>query len=136
MFDILINLACILGGVGGLFFIVFLLGKILMQGKKARQLSMLPCGFEFHSGGRIDGITLTYPLIKLRIEDAAIFIQYMGVDLVLEYKNIVKVEIKNEWTSRGIKLNHFINNYPHEIVIFTPYWHLLQEFIEKKQHGS
>jgi len=125
-----LNIISIMGAIGGLSFIIFLLLTVSNQEKKAKQLNELYPGFEFHCGGRFDGITFTYPLVKIQIEKENILISYSGVNLLLFCKN-TEVEIVNNIFDRGIKIKHNIDNYPKEILLFTAYYKLLGEFISE-----
>jgi hypothetical protein len=126
--DIFFHIIGIMGGLGGLSFIIFLLLKVSSQERKARQLNELYPGFEFHCGGKFDGITFTYPFVKIQIEKENILISYCGVNLLLFCKN-TEVEITNNSFEYGIKIKHNIDNYPKEIILFTPYYKLLLEYI-------
>jgi hypothetical protein len=128
--DIFISIIEIMGGLGGLTLIIFLLLKISSQKKKAKQLNELYPGFEFHCGGRFDEIAFTYPFVKVQIEKENILISYIGVNLLLFCKNI-EAEIINYFLEYGIKIKHNIDNYPKEIILFTPYYKLLREFINR-----
>ena len=130
--NVFLNIIAICGAGGGLFFIVFLLLKISSQARNAKQLNELYSGFEFRCGGRFDGITLTYPIVKVQLEENSIFIAYMSVILILPYQSI-EVEIINTMFDNGIKIIHGIGNYPNEILLFTPYYKLLGKFIEENR---
>ena len=131
--DIIFKIFSIMGAVGGLSFLIFLIVKLSTQGKKARQINELRCGFEVHCGGQFDSITLSYPLVKIRLEETAIFIQYTGVSILLYIQDIKTVDIVGDLFMGGIKIEHNVNNFPKGIRLFTPYYKLLYKFISTRQ---
>ena len=130
MSDIIFFIFAFLGALGGLSMMVFLFLTISKQEHNAKQVNNLYPGFTFRCGGRFDGITLTYPIVKVQLDETNILITYTGVDLLLQYQNIESEILKTTlFSGNGIKIIHYNTNYPKEILLFTPYYELLDKFV-------
>jgi hypothetical protein len=130
MNDIIFNTFCIILAVGGTIFGIILFVKIAtVQKKKATQFNKLPYGFKFYCGGQFNSFTLSYPFVTVITEETTIFIKYMGVNILLSFKDIENIEISQDLVTYRLRIYHNVNGFPKDIKLFTPYSHLIYNFI-------
>lgn len=82
-------------------------------------------------GGRFNGYNLSVPFVRLTIYTDFIIISYTK-KVVLKYNDIVKIEIKKHFISKGIHIYHKRNDIPKNIIIWTANSKKIKEIIESK----
>jgi hypothetical protein len=91
-------------------------------------------GFSFKAGGRFDEVYISFPFVNVEFGKTDICIKGSGAILNLSYDNIISVTENNELISPkpcGVEVKHNDSRLPAKIVIWTPYYKQIIDYIQK-----
>jgi hypothetical protein len=103
------------------------------EAKKCRKFSS---GDSFKAGGRFDMNNYSFPLVNIKLDDLFIEINNIDYNIILNYEQIISVEhykgnVELIWN--GVYIKHNKKDIPEEIIIRTPYYNQLINYINTKK---
>jgi len=104
------------------------LTKQYFDAKKCKSFST---GHTFKAGGRFDLWNYNFPFVNIKLEDIFIEIK-TDSNIIINYDQIVTVERYVGFISNGVYIKHNKNDIPEKIIIWTPYYNQLIDYINSK----
>jgi hypothetical protein len=116
--------------------LVILLVGIRSRRKRENEKHLIPllsesCGIRYKDI-RLGSFNLTKPLARCSIYDDFILLAFGGRAYVINFEKLKSFEIKKFSISTGIVLNHSINSFPKELVIWPKGNSLIIEVLNEK----
>jgi hypothetical protein len=118
---------------GLILFFKFIIIPLGMQQLIAQQIIEMENGFTFNAGGWFDNVHLTFPFVTVILNEKNLSIQYSGIEINLVYEKINTVNIYSGRISNGIEIKHDVPEISSIIIIWTPYYKQVVEYIQSKQ---
>ena len=115
------------------FIFVFLFYPLIKQYFNAKNLAEFQDGYMFKAGGRFDLYNTTFPFVNIKLNNMAIEIKSLDCFIKLYYEQIISAEYYQGLFSNGVEIKHTKQDIPQIIIIWTPYYYQLINFINSKK---
>jgi hypothetical protein len=118
------------GVLGPVAFVVWMVVRYARQAR-ATELPVVDGVVSLRCGGRIGSWTMTYPFVRIAVDQHAVQVRYMGSEFALAYRDIERVETLSLF-GRVLHIAHRRSDVPRRVLLGTPFAPKLEEFIKER----
>ena len=119
--------------IGWVLMFKFVFFPLIKQSFDAKKIKEFQNGHMFKAGGRFNLYNATFPFVNIKLDHRFIEIKSPDYNINLNYDQIVSVDYCEGFFSIGVEIKHNRQDIPQKIIIWTPFYNQLIDFIVSKK---